>query len=106
MLWRSSDRWILCWERSIDRTFMLRATSLITILGACAFFVSAQECALKVGAWEGYPEEITKEGGRSVARKATVTGFSASAVNQKTRRFYRGVARLENVFFLSIPEGD
>jgi TonB family protein len=66
--------------------------------------VQGQDCVLKIGAWESYPEEATS-GGRLRMRKATVRDFTSTAINRTSGKTYTGVYLLGNVYFEGIPTG-
>jgi hypothetical protein len=67
--------------------------------------VGAQQCVLKVGAWEAYPEE--KSGGGVIhRRKETVTGFTSTATNLRTKRLYKGVSLMGHAYYENLPEGN
>lgn len=79
---------------------------LISLTVSLSARLSAQECVLKVGAWESNPEEVTASGGTLHTRKGTVLKFTATAVNKRTGRSYSGVYLLGNAYFEEIPQGD
>jgi len=66
---------------------------------------AAQDCVLKLGAWESYPEEVHEDGSSSRRRKGTIERFSATALNKTTGKTYSGTYLLGNVYFEDIPKG-
>ena len=79
--------------------------AVITVAFFSPYLISAQECVLKIGAWNAYPEESTPNGGKVTRRKGTVKGFSATVRNKQSRVLTKGTPLLGNVYFENIPEG-
>ncbi len=72
---------------------------------AFAFKADAQECVLKVGAWESFPvTEETDNGG--VARKSTVDDLTATATNQSSGEVFNGTFLSGYAYFKNMPEGE
>lgn len=82
--------------------YVLVATVVVCI---AALPVFNQECVLKVGAWEAFPEESLREGGSIFRRKATLKDFEATALNLESKRLFKGVYLLGNYYFEKIPQG-
>lgn len=80
-------------------------TTLLVIPIYLVGLASGQDCALQLGAWEAYPPERVNVGGVIQRRKATVNGFSATAVNQATKKAYKSFSLLGNIYFEDMPEG-
>lgn len=76
----------------------------VLIMFALSAEIGAQKCVLQVGAWESYPAEKTSNGGTVWRRKGTVTGFTATAVNQRTKRVYKSVSLMGSIYFEDMPE--
>lgn len=77
----------------------------ILILFALAFEAHAQKCGLQVGVWESFPEEKTSIDGSLEERKVEVAGFTAMAVNQKTKRVYENASPAGRIYFEALPDG-
>lgn len=84
------------------KTCLLLSVAIVLWSGPA---VLAQKCALRIGAWESYPEEVTPDGGRLRTRKATVRGFTATATSQRSKKIFRGVPLMGYVYFENIPLG-
>lgn len=85
----------------------INASNNFFALILCLFFAlctAAQQCVLKVGAWEANAETIVN-GGRLRTRKATVMKFTSTVINQKTRKTYRGVYVMGYAYYENAPQG-
>lgn len=90
----------------MKRVRALSVFIVLILLLASSMPAQQNPCVLKVGAWESFPEENTKNGGRLQMRKATVSGFTSTATNMTSRKSYKGVSLMSNVYYEDIPPGD
>lgn len=84
---------------------MLAASLYVLLNLTSGLDAFSQDCVLKVGAWESFPEVKHEGGGTSRLRKATLTLFKAAAVNQTTQKRFESVYLLGNAYFEDLPKG-
>jgi TonB family protein len=85
------------------RTSVITIGCFFAILGSFAAFGFAQDCVLKVRAWEAYSDRDSTDDVSN--RKSALSGFSSTVVNEKSQRIYKGVYAEDYAFYEDIPPG-